>query len=52
VKNIGREDTQIQTCTLQELADADADMFTTVFVGNSQSFIRDGKLITKRGYSI
>lgn len=52
VKNIGREGTRIQTCTLQELADADADMFTTAFVGNSQSFIRDGKLITKRGYSI
>ena len=51
-KNIGREGTQVQTCNLQELAEAEADMFTTVFVGNSQSFIQDGKLITKRGYSI
>ncbi|MBO4749987.1 MAG: precorrin-3B C(17)-methyltransferase [Lachnospiraceae bacterium] len=52
VKNIGREGTQRSVCTLRELADADADMFTTVFIGNSQSEIRDGRLITKRGYSI
>lgn len=50
VKNIGREDTYVWTGTLGELRDEQVDMFTTCFIGNSQSFIRDGKLITPRGY--
>jgi len=28
------------------------NMFTTVYVGNSRSFIRGGKLITPRGYEL
>lgn len=52
VKNIGRENTAVCVCTLAELAEKQVDMFTTVFIGNSQSFIFDGKLVTKRGYSI
>ena len=52
VKNIGRENTAVCVCTLGELAEKQVDMFTTVFIGNSQSFIYGNKLITKRGYSI
>lgn len=52
VENIGREETSATTCTLQELRDAQVNMFTTVFVGNSGSEIINGKLITKRGYQI
>lgn len=52
VENIGREGTRTAVCTLQELAAAELNMFTTVFIGNSQSEIRNGKLITKRGYRI
>lgn len=52
VENIGREGTRAVTCTLRELKDAQVNMFTTVFIGNSNSEIRDGKLITKRGYQI
>lgn len=52
VENIGREGTRAVTCTLSELASAEVNMFTTVFIGNSQSEIRNGKLITKRGYQI
>lgn len=52
VMNIGREETKAVTCTLQELRDAQVNMFTTVFIGNSGSQIVDGKLITKRGYQI
>ena len=37
VKNIGREGEEKSLLTLQELKDAEADMFTTVFVGNSQT---------------
>lgn len=50
VKNIGREDTLSWTGSLSELRDEQVDMFTTCFIGNSQSFIRDEKLITPRGY--
>ncbi len=50
VKNIGRDDTYAWTGTLAELAKEQVDMFTTCFIGNSSSYIRDGKLITPRGY--
>ena len=36
--------------TLGELRDAQVDMFTTVFIGNSQTKILGGKLVTPRGY--
>ncbi|MBR3762384.1 MAG: precorrin-3B C(17)-methyltransferase [Lachnospiraceae bacterium] len=52
VENIGREGTRVVTCTLKELREAQVNMFTTVFVGNSGSEIVNGKLITKRGYQI
>ena len=56
VKNIGREGTEAHTCTLKELQTAQVDMFTTVFIGNSQSqIVKTGagtKLLTKRGYKI
>lgn len=52
VENIGREGTRVVTCTLKELKDAQVNMFTTVFVGNSASELWDGKLITKRGYQV
>lgn len=50
VENIGREGQNATVCTLSELREAQVNMFTTVFVGNSMSFIQDNKLVTKRGY--
>ena len=52
VRSIGRDGEEFHTCTLAELRDTEVDMFTTVFVGNSQSRIIDGRLITPRGYHI
>lgn len=52
VENIGREGETMTTCTLKELREAQVNMFTTVFIGNSQSRIIDGRLVTKRGYSV
>ena len=52
VRSIGRDGEEFHTCTLGELRDTEVDMFTTVFVGNSQSRIIDGRLITPRGYHI
>lgn len=51
VKNIGREGETAVVCTLADLKNNDdIDMFTTVFVGNSQTKIINGKLVTPRGY--
>lgn len=52
VENIGREGTAVTTCTLKELRDRQVNMFTTVFIGNSQTEIYENKLITKRGYQV
>ena len=52
VRSIGRDGEEFHTCTLGELRDTEVDMFTTVFIGNSQSRIIDGRLITPRGYRL
>lgn len=50
VGNIGREGETATLLTLKELRTAEVDMFTTVFVGNSQTRFLNGKLVTPRGY--
>ena len=52
VKNIAREGEQMHILTLKELAHTQVDMFSTVFIGNRQTRIIRGKMITPRGYSI
>lgn len=52
VKNIGRQGEKYSICTLKELRESKVDMFTTVFVGNSQTEVINGKLVTPRGYNI
>lgn len=49
-KNIGREGESYRILTLKELAKTQVDMFTTVFIGNSQSKVIQGKMVTPRGY--
>ncbi len=50
VRNIGREGESYQVMTLKELRDYKADMFTTVFIGNSQTMEINGRMVTPRGY--
>ena len=52
VRNVGREGEECRTLTLQELRDAQADMLTCVFVGNSQTVVVDGRMVTPRGYRL
>lgn len=52
VRNIGREGTEYKICTLEQLKGEQVDMFTTVFIGNSQSHVVKGKLVTGRNYHI
>lgn len=51
VRGATRENEQVSISTLQTFNPADADMQTTVIIGNSATFINDGKMITPRGYS-
>lgn len=52
VRQIGREGQEYRVMTLRELKDWPADMFTTVYVGNS-STRRIGKyMVTPRGYRL
>jgi len=51
VHNIGRDGEKSSILRLDELAEFDADMFTTVIIGNSETHIINGKLVTPRGYT-
>ena len=48
--NIGREGEKAEIMTLGELKDYQADMFTTVFIGNSETRVIGGRMVTPRGY--
>ena len=50
VRQAGREEQEVKLTTLSEFDPEDIDMFTVVLIGNSQSYINDGKFITPRGY--
>ncbi|MCI2131239.1 MAG: precorrin-3B C(17)-methyltransferase [Lachnospiraceae bacterium] len=50
VENIGRDGETSRVLTLGELRNTDVNMFTTVFIGNSQTKNLNGKMVTPRGY--
>ena len=50
-KNIGREGESTEVLTLKELRDTEVDMFSTVFIGNSQTKKIGDKMVTPRGYT-
>ncbi len=50
VRNIGREGEAAEVMTLEALRDYDADMFTTVFIGNAFTRVIGGRMVTPRGY--
>ena len=50
VRQAGREGQEIKTTTLSALDPEDVDMFTLLLIGNSQSYLENGKIITPRGY--
>lgn len=50
VRNIGREGEECRVLSLQELVSAQVDMFTTVYIGNTQTKEMNGKMVTPRGY--
>lgn len=52
VSRIGREGETSRVVTLRELRECQADMFTTVFIGNSQTREVGGRMVTPRGYRV
>jgi len=51
VRNIGRDGRASEILSLAELRDTEVDMFTTVFIGNSQTVELGGRMVTRRGYA-
>ena len=52
MSNIGREGQNARVLMLSELRDTRVDMFTTVFIGNSQTKRIGERMVTPRGYRI
>ena len=50
VRQAGREEQVVRITSLGDFDPEDVDMFTVILIGNSQSYISDGKIITPRGY--
>jgi len=50
VRQAGRPEQEVTVTTLGQFDPEDVDMFTVVLIGNSQSYISEGKMITPRGY--
>lgn len=51
-KHIGRAGECVRMLTLEELQGEAVDMFTTVIIGNSQTMLKHGRLVTPRGYRL
>ncbi len=50
VRQAGREEQEVTVTTLGAFDPEQVDMFTVIIIGNSQSYVADGKFITPRGY--
>ena len=51
VKSAYRDKQSIQRVDLAHMADCDIGMLSTVLIGNSSTFMREGLMITPRGYA-
>lgn len=52
VQKAGREGQHIIISDLQNFHNEEIDMQTLVIIGNSQSYVEDGRIITPRGYKL
>lgn len=50
VRNIGRQEEEMTVMSLETLKETSVDMFTTVYIGNSETTCINGKMVTPRGY--
>lgn len=52
VRNAGRKNECSYITTLENMLEYEIDMFTLVIVGNSTTYVENGKIITPRGYAV
>lgn len=52
LRNIGRENENYTLTNLDEFLNYEIDMFTIVIIGNSMTYVLNGKMVTPRGYHI
>lgn len=52
VKNAFRPAQEVALTTLEELGDLSLDMNSLAVVGNSRTYVSDGRMITPRGYAV
>lgn len=52
VRKAGRPGMSTNVTTLEKLPEADVDMQSTVIIGNSNTYVADGIIITPRGYKV
>ena len=50
LRHIGRKEENYILTTLKDFLNFEIDMFTIVLVGNSNTYVKNGKMITPRGY--
>lgn len=51
VKSAYRARQRIEFATLDKMAEAEIGMLSTVLIGNASTFVRDGLMVTPRGYA-
>lgn len=52
LRHVGREDENYTLTNLDEMLNHEIDMFTVVIVGNSKTYVKEGRMITPRGYHL
>ena len=52
VRNIGREGQTARVLSLAQLESTAVDMFTTVYIGNRNTRVLQGRMVTPRGYRV
>lgn len=50
VRQAGRDQQEVKVTTLAAFDPEDVDMFTVILIGNSQSYVSEGMIVTPRGY--
>ncbi len=51
-RNVGRIGENYEITDIENMLNCEINMFSTVIVGNSKTFVKDGKMITPRGYKV
>lgn len=51
-RNVGRVEENYEITDIDNMLDFEINMFSTVIIGNSKTFIKNGKIITPRGYKV